>query len=66
MTIKINLYGKEQNITASKAVLNFLSSALSNAGDEQLRRGHDALAARYDNVSDAIYDALKNAGYYDN
>ena len=65
MRVKINLFGKEQTITASKEVLNLFSSALSAAANEQARRGHDAVSEQFDNISDTIYYALKNTGYYD-
>lgn len=52
-------------ITANKVVLNAISVAFSNASDKFKDEGADALAGRYGRVSEEIYNALKNTGYYD-
>lgn len=52
-------------ITANKVVLNAISIAFSTAADKFKDKGADALAERYDRVSEEIYTALKKTGYYD-
>ena len=65
MTIKINDgNGKDYTITASKQLLNLLSSALYTTEEAYKERGYDSLAEMYGSLSDSIYNALDNTGYY--
>ena len=52
-------------ITANKDTLNSISIAFLDAAKKYKDEGADALAKRYDRVSEEIYNALKNTGYYD-
>lgn len=52
-------------ITANKDTLNIISIAFLDAAKKYKDEGSDALAGRYDRVSEEIYTALKNTGYYD-
>lgn len=52
-------------ITANRVLLNAISIAFSNAADKFKDEGADALAGRYNRVSEEIYNALKNTGFYD-
>lgn len=51
-------------ITANKDTLNAISIAFAKAADKYKDEGANALAGRYDRVSEEIYNALKNTGYY--
>ena len=52
-------------ITANKDTLNSISIAFLDAAKKYKDEGEDALAKRYDRISEEIYNALKNTGYYD-
>lgn len=64
MTVNINLYGGSK-ITATKDVLNWLSSKLDEAADALRAEGYEPLAKEARQVSWEIYEALKEAGLYD-
>lgn len=51
-------------ITANKDALNSISIAFLEAAKKYKDYGADALAGRYDRVSEEIYNALKGIGYY--
>lgn len=55
----------EGKITANKVTLNLISLAFSKAADKFKDEGRDGMAESFDEVADEIYNALKNAGYYD-
>lgn len=63
MTIEI-MNGKKK-ITASKEVLNEISMWARAYANEEARKNHKALAELGDEVSDTIYYALDEIGYYD-
>ena len=52
-------------ITSDKYTLNVISIAFLEAAKQFKDEGANALANDYDRVSDEIYIALKEAGYYD-
>lgn len=52
-------------ITANKDTLNSIAIAFCYAAEHYKYDGADALAGRYDRVSEEIYTALKDTGYYD-
>ena len=51
-------------IRANKDTLNSISIAFFKAANKYKDEGADALAERYDRVSEEIYNALNNTGYY--
>ena len=61
MTVNIEGLGK---ITASKEVLNEISSAFGSACDFYRSRNSEALANKSYRVFISIYDALDDSGYY--
>lgn len=63
MTVNIEGLGK---ITASKDVLNALSSAFSHEAQLYADKGKKALFLQADKRSNDIYYALDKVGYYDN
>lgn len=52
-------------ITADKDTLNAISIAFLRAADKFKDEGAAALAGRYNRVSEEIYTALKDTGYFD-
>lgn len=56
---------KNGNITATKATLNLLSSALYDKAEKDAKNDCPTLAAEAFDLSDEIYFALKKTGYYD-
>lgn len=62
MTVNIEGLGK---ITASKAVLNEISSAFGSACDFYRNRNSEALANKSYKIFISIYDALDDSGYYE-
>ena len=56
---------KNGNITATKATLNLLSTALYDKAEKDAKNDCRTLAAEAFNFSDEIYFALKETGYYD-
>lgn len=52
-------------ITADKETLNLISIAFLDAAKHYTDEGADAIAKRFDRVSEEIYNALKETGYYD-
>lgn len=62
MTVELR-YG--QKVTASKATLNYLSSAIHHAARDYERDGFPALANEAHENSKAIYNALDATGFYD-
>lgn len=61
MTVKIEGYG---NLTAPKALLNYLSLVLQDHADYKREEGKIAYAEKSENMSDKIYEELKATGYY--
>lgn len=61
MTVKIDGYG---NLTASKALLNYLSLVLQDHADYEREQGKIATAEKSESMSDKIYEELKATGYY--
>lgn len=51
-------------ITANKDTLNSIAIAFLDAAEHYKDDGEYALAKRYDRVSEEIYNALKDIGYY--
>lgn len=62
MTVEINGIGK---ITANKRMLNLISKMAYDSQQWQAQQGYDALAEQSMEISDEIYDRLKDAGYYE-
>ena len=56
---------KKGNITATKATLNLLSTALYDKGEKDAKNDCLTLAGEAFDLSDEIYFALKETGYYD-
>ncbi|MBQ8426167.1 MAG: hypothetical protein IJX16_00180 [Clostridia bacterium] len=61
MTVEIKGLGK---ITASKEVLNTLSSLIWESSESYENRGRKALAKDASDIANAIYDELDKANYY--
>ena len=61
MTVEIKGLGK---ITASKEVLNTLSSIICEASGSYENRGRKALAENASNIANAIYNELEKVNYY--
>ena len=51
-------------IRANKKTLNLISIAFLDAAKHYTDEGAYALAESFDRVSEEIYNALKNTGYY--
>ena len=51
-------------ITADKETLNLISIAFLDAAKHYTDEGAYGIAERFDRVSEEIYTALKNTGYY--
>ena len=62
MTIEIKGVGK---VTATKDALCELAFIASCATEYNKMKGYNATAQRQNDVFNAIYDALKAVGYYD-
>ena len=62
MTVEIKGIGK---ITANKRMLNLISKMAYESYAWQAKQGYDALAEQSKEISDEVYDRLKDAGYYE-
>lgn len=51
-------------IRANKETLNLISIAFLDAAKHYTYEGADALAERFDRISEEIYKALNDIGYY--
>lgn len=56
----------DTEITPENQFLNLLSIISSEAAENVERKGYDALAERYKEISDNIYEYLKEEGVYKN
>lgn len=62
MTVNIEGLGK---ITASKEILNLISSLAYEARENYAATGYKAWAVQAKEVAEALYDALDEIGFYD-
>ena len=62
---KMTVNTSKGKITANKDTLNIISIAFLDAAKRYKYEGANALAKSYDRVSEEIYNALKNTGFYD-
>ena len=60
MTVKTS----KGNITANRELLNYISIALYKAADDCRTNDKLGLAKSFDEMSDLIFDALNESGYY--
>ena len=60
MTLKTNI----GTITASKETLNIICSICQESAESYKKSGRNALAKRTYNISEEIFKALTDAGYY--
>ena len=61
-----NVYSERANKKDTMALLNFLSICCSEAADHYLETGCHGLSRSANEYGDDIFEALKNAGCYDN
>lgn len=57
---------RDMKISPENQFLNLLSIMAQEAAENVKRKGYPAVASRYDEISDNIYEYLKEQGIYGN
>ena len=65
MKIELTKLYRDSKVKANKETLNAISMAFHYASMHEDKIGNDAVAEWYESVSNQIYEALKEVGFYD-
>lgn len=63
--VTINLYGQDETLIASDAILNYLAVIMRDGSSGQRALGYEAIADTYLDIATQIHAVLEAEGYYD-